>query len=295
MGNTIYAYGMGWFVEPYRGYTLVHHGGNLEGHSLIIAFVPQAQIGMVALTNIGLLPLRDVLLYESIDRALDLSDRDWNTRFHGLWDPFVAGEAKGKQTSADERVAQAPPTHALETYLGEYEADGYPDFAVRVEGGQLQAHLVGSVPWSTLRHYHYDIFEWRHEDFDVWVKVRFLVDDTGDVSSVSVPLEPAVDNLIFKRKLPKLSDALLAALVGVYQPPVEGMAVTVTVHDGKMYVTLTGGTADEAKPYKLADEVVGFIYQQRLRLDFAREGDRVTRLVLKAPGMTLEAPRKAQG
>jgi CubicO group peptidase (beta-lactamase class C family) len=32
-GNTIISYGMGWFIEPYRGFTLVHHGGNAEGHS----------------------------------------------------------------------------------------------------------------------------------------------------------------------------------------------------------------------------------------------------------------------
>jgi CubicO group peptidase (beta-lactamase class C family) len=292
MGNTIFAYGMGWFVEPYRGYTLVQHGGNLEGHSLIIGFVPQAQIGVVGLTNIGLLPLRDVLLYECLDRALDLGERDWNARFHGLFDPFLAGQAKGKQTSAEERVAQAPPTHALETYLGEYEADGYPDFAVRVDGGQMQACFVGSLPWCAFRHYHYDVFEWHHEDFDVWLKVRFLMDDTGDVSSVSLPLEPAVDDIVFKRKLPKLSEALLAALAGVYQPPIEGMAFTVTVHDGKVYVTQTGGSADEVKPYKLTDSRVGFTLQQRLRLEFVREGDRITRLVMKAPGMTLEAPRQ---
>jgi hypothetical protein len=63
---------------------LIHHGGNVEGHSLIIGFVPEEQLGIVALTNVALLPLRDVLRYESIDRALDLPDRDWNTRFHAL-------------------------------------------------------------------------------------------------------------------------------------------------------------------------------------------------------------------
>jgi len=69
------------------------------------------------------LPLRDVLLYESVDRALDLGDKDWNTRFHGIFDPFIAGEAKGKQTSAEERVPDAAH-HPLDTYVGKYEAKG---------------------------------------------------------------------------------------------------------------------------------------------------------------------------
>ena len=118
LGNTIFTYGMGWFIEPYRGYTLVHHGGNVEGHSLIIGFVPQEKIGVVALTNIALLPLRDVLLYESVDRALDLSDRDWNSKFHKMVDPLIIAQAKGKQTSSEERLEEAPPTHSLETFVG---------------------------------------------------------------------------------------------------------------------------------------------------------------------------------
>jgi hypothetical protein len=241
-----------------------------------------------------LLPLRDVLLFESIDRALDLADRDWNTKFHGVFDPILAAEAKGKQTAAQEKVEQAPPTHALETYLGEYESDGYPDFAVRVEGGQLQACTVGSFPWMTLRHYHYDVFEWHLEDFDHWMKVRFLVDDNGEVSSVAVPLEGAVEDILFKRKQPKLSEALLKALAGVYVSPIEGLAFTVTVRDGKVFLAWTGGTPDEHKAYLLNDDWVGFKDKRgRIRFDFAREGERVTRVAMKQEGLTLEAVKKA--
>jgi len=93
MGNTIFTYEMGWFIEPYRGYILIHHGGNVEGHSLIIGFVHQEKIGVVVLINIGMLPLRDVLLYESIDRVLGLSDRQWNNIFHEVMDPLIIGES----------------------------------------------------------------------------------------------------------------------------------------------------------------------------------------------------------
>ena len=291
LGNTIFTYGMGWAVEPYRGFTLVHHGGGVEGHSLIIGFVPQERIGVIALTNIAGLPLPNVLLYEGIDRALDLSERDWNARFHAMLDPLIVAEAKGKQTAAEERLPDAPHTHPLETYVGTYEADGYPDFAVRLEGEELQACTVGSLDWSTLRHYHYNVFEWHMADFDAWLKVRFLIDDNGEIDSISIPIETEVDNITFVRKQPELSAELIAALVGEYDPPIEGLTFTITAKEGRIYAAQTGSPPEEIKPYRLDDHLVGF-RTKRFRFDFVREQDVITHLTLKGPFVTLEAPRK---
>jgi CubicO group peptidase (beta-lactamase class C family) len=290
-GNTIFTYGLGWGVEPYRGYTLVQHGGNVEGHSLMIGFVPQEKLGVVALTNIAMLPLRDVLLYEAIDRALALPDRDWNSRFHELFDPLIKGEAKGKQTAAEEQLDDAPPTHPIETYTGVYEADGYPDFAVKLEGESWQARTVGSLDWSELRHYHYNVFEWHLRDFDLWIKVRFLINDSGEITEVSIPLEPEVDDIVFRRKQPELSEALVAALVGEYDTPVKGVSFSITAHAGKVYAAQSGSPPEEIKPYTLNPKLVGF-RMKRSRLDFVRQDDLITQLVLKTPFMTLEAPRR---
>lgn len=290
LGNTIFTCGMGWFIEPYKGYTLVHHGGNVEGHSLIIGFVPQESLGVIALTNIGLLPFETVLLYESIDRALDLPDRDWNKKFHEMFDPIIFGEAKAKQTAATEKLDDAPTTHPIDTYLGVYESDGYPDFAVRMENETFQACTVGSFDWSELRHYHYNVFEWHLEDFDEWMKIRFLINDNGEIDSISIPIEPEVDNVIFTRKHPDLSDDIVSALVGVYDLPIDGMVITITAHEGKIFAAQTGNPPKELTPYKLNSEVIGF-KQERDRLDFVREDDSITSMVLKTQYMTLDAPK----
>jgi CubicO group peptidase (beta-lactamase class C family) len=291
MGNTISTYGMGWFIEPYRGYTLIQHSGNLEGHSLVIGFVPQEKIGVVALTNIAELPLRDVLLYESVDRALDLPGRDWNRKFHDVFDPLIIGEARVKLTAREEKIENAPPTHPLETFAGTYTSEGYPDFGIRLNGVGLQACTIGSLGWSELRHYHYDVFEWYLADFDFWVKVRFLMNDNGEIDSVSIPIESDVENIIFIRRQPGLSEEILAALVGEYNTPVEGVAFHITSHAGKVYAAQTGQPPEEIKPYRLDDELVGFRLK-RSRFDFVREGQVFTRLVLKTTDMTIEAIRR---
>jgi len=290
-GNTIYAYGMGWFIEPYRGYTLIHHGGNVEGHSLIIAFVPQEKIGIVVLTNIAMVPLRDALLYESIDRALDLSNRDWNKKFHGMFDPIIVGEAQAKQTAAQEKIENAPPTHPLENYVGKYKTEGYPDFAVRMNGDGMQACTEGSLAWSALRHYHFNVFEWHLADFDAWVKVRFLINDEGEIDSVSIPIEPEVENTIFTRKPPELNGEIIATLVGKYDTPIDGVSFSVTTHEGIVYIAQTGGAAEEVMPYKIDSDTIGFKWK-RYRFDFVRQKDVINRMVLKTPDMTIDAFRK---
>ncbi len=290
-GSTILNYGMGWFIEPFRGYTLIQHGGNVEGHSLMIGFLPQESIGVVALTNIAELPLRDVLLYESLDRALDLPDRDWNYRFHKIFDPIFIGEEKAKQTAVEERIKNAPASHPLETFAGKYEAKGYPDFAIRLNGDRLQACTVGSLDWSELRHYHYNVFEWYMADFDLWIKIRFLMNDNGEIDSVSIPIETSVENVVFTRKPPELNVELIASLVGEYATPVEGLAFVITAQQGKFFAAQSGKALEEIKPYKLDEECIGF-RMKRTRLDFMREKDGIRRMVVKTPDLTLEALKK---
>ncbi len=291
-GNTIFTYGMGWFIEPYRGYTVIQHGGNVEGHSLVIGFIPQERLGIIALTNIAMLPLRDVLLYESIDRVLGLKGRDWNRKYHEMFDPIIRAESKSRETSADEKIKKAPMTHSLDSYTGAYSAEGYPDFAVREENGKLLACSVGSTEWSDLCHYHYNVFEWYIADFDFWAKIRFLINDNGEVDSVSMPLEPSVDNIIYKRKPPEMLEDIVNAVTGDYDSPIKGIIYSIKKREGKLYFSETGLSPREIKPYKISRNTAVF-RKGRDRLEFLIKGKMAVSLIIKGPFMTMEAPRKS--
>jgi len=45
-------YGLGWFVEDYKGRTIYSHAGNMLGYTSEMAIVPDADLGIVVLTNI---------------------------------------------------------------------------------------------------------------------------------------------------------------------------------------------------------------------------------------------------
>ena len=75
------SYGMGFFISTYRGHKLVEHGGNLDGFSLELAFLPEEQIGIVILTNLDGSRFRDAFPLDVVDRLLGLQPLPWNERF----------------------------------------------------------------------------------------------------------------------------------------------------------------------------------------------------------------------
>lgn len=45
------SYGLGWFVDNYKGLRLLQHGGNTLGFTADLAFLPEANVGIAVLTN----------------------------------------------------------------------------------------------------------------------------------------------------------------------------------------------------------------------------------------------------
>lgn len=45
------SYGLGWFVDTYKGQPMIHHGGNTLGFTSDLAFLPDADLGISVLTN----------------------------------------------------------------------------------------------------------------------------------------------------------------------------------------------------------------------------------------------------
>lgn len=289
----IFLYTMGWFMVPYRGYTLIHHGGNIDGFSLMLGFVPQEKIGVVALTNIEGRPLRDVLLYEVCDRLLGLPDNDWNNRHLAIWDAMYSAIDQDAETTEAERVSDKLPTHDQGDYAGEFEAEGYADFKVKQEGDRLYGWIAGE--WFEMKHQHYDIFILDLARFESRMPVSFLTDTNGEISSVSVPVEPTVDNVIFTRKPLEIDEAELGAIAGVYDMPFEGMDVTITVKQGRIYSHATGQVEAELVPYRRQETSIEFLLKEdtKVRFEMVKNEQGVYHLmILKQPGAVFNAPRK---
>lgn len=56
------SYGLGWFVQDWKGKKVVQHGGNIDGFNSMVALLPEENLGFVMLTNVSASSLGNELL-----------------------------------------------------------------------------------------------------------------------------------------------------------------------------------------------------------------------------------------
>ena len=143
------SYGLGLSMMSYRGHKLVRHGGGIDGFISGMAWLPEEKIGVVVLTNYsGTGNVPRVVIYEVVDRLLDLEPIDWNERFLVTYQ-----EEKAKEKEAEEKEKAAhkqgtSPSHSLEDYVGTFEHSAYGTVTVASEGSGL-TFSFSSLTWVT--------------------------------------------------------------------------------------------------------------------------------------------------
>lgn len=287
------SYGLGWFVVPYRGHTMIHHGGNIDGFSALVTFLPADNFGMVVLTNLNANPVPGIITYNICDRLLGMDAVPWSERSRKIYLEVKEAGERDKEKTETDRVPGTHPSHALDAYTGDYEHPGYGVIAIEQDGEQLRVKF-NSLD-CPLKHYHYDIFEAEIEKFDLSMKVSFSTNVRGDIDGFSAPLEPLVKDIVFKRVARKemTEKSFLEQFVGDYE--LMGMTMTVSLKGGKALSVAVPGQPDyELEPYKGTEfhlkGLSGF------SVEFKRDQTgKVTEAILAQPGGVFTAKKKTAG
>jgi hypothetical protein len=216
----------------------VHHGGNIDGFSALVSFMPQENVGMVILSNQNGSQVPTVVSYDVYDRLLGLDEIDWTKRFKAQQERARAGTEEAKKKGYTIQVQGTHPTHELALYAGEYESPAYGIANVDFQNGALNFSYHGGG--GPLNHFHYDVFEVAERELESLskVKVSFHTNLLGDVDSFSIPFEPSVKEVVFTR-LPDRSmkeKMFLQPLTGSYQ---RGAGTLMVAMKGDHTITLT--------------------------------------------------------
>lgn len=173
------SYGLGWFVQDYRGHQLILHAGDIDGFATMVVLIPEIRTGYFVVINMGSL-YRQVLSYQIADRLLHLPDAGWSARFKKMHEELRAQEKAGEAWQS-KRVPGTHPSKDLSAYAGKYQNSLYGEAEVGVENGKLALHLQ-SVN-SDLEHFHYDTFTAKLRRP---TRLTFDLDADGNVSEFTV-------------------------------------------------------------------------------------------------------------
>ena len=187
------AYGLGWFIESYRGHTVVHHGGTIDGYKSIVGYLPGEDVSFAVLTNRERNQSPMALAYAVCDLALGLEPFDWTAKMSAELErlaELAADKANDILAGIDQKAAFAKDPEA---YCGLYVHGAYGQ--IKVEAGEkgLLATLgpvtLGLIPAGN------EAFVLNTGLLGV-VPGRFVADADGSVIAVEAGLEPDLKDYI---------------------------------------------------------------------------------------------------
>jgi CubicO group peptidase (beta-lactamase class C family) len=173
------SYGLGWFVQDYRGHQLIIHAGDIDGFATMVVLIPEIHTGYFAVINMGSL-YRQVLSNQIADQLLHLPDAGWSERFKKMRAELQAQEKAGEAWQS-KRTPGTHPSRDLSAYAGQYRNPVYGDAEVGLRNGKLTLHLHAID--SDLEHFQYDTFI---ANFRRQTRLTFNLDADGNVSELTV-------------------------------------------------------------------------------------------------------------
>lgn len=240
------AYALGWHTDVYRGYSRVRHGGNTDGSSTEMCFLPEYGIGVSAIVNEYGCPLPDAVVNTVLDQLLGLDPIDWSAL---LKPQFDAMRKAFDQTSVHSEALKIPdtkPSRSLDEYLGNYFHPGYGAHSIIRNENSLKLRIGTQI--LELTHYHYDTFQVYFERFDARELLTFHSESSGDIESFTIRIEARLPPIRFIR-LPDehLSDPdFLKKMEGRYE--FFGREVEISLRENVLLFKMPGTSVIELEP-----------------------------------------------
>ena len=196
----MYAYGMGWFIEMYRGHYRVQHGGNINGYTALVTMIPDQNLGIVTLINFDNGFMSYGASYQITDEFLGVEGGDWNNRWREIVKQVFASAPEQMKMLRGEKIEGTSPSHDLDAFTGTFRNATYGDVVIgKDENGLTFTYNKASSP---MEHFHYDTFTITDVHHLLsGMNVLFKTDKTGTVNEldIGITLEPTLPDEVFIR------------------------------------------------------------------------------------------------
>lgn len=181
-GGTFHTYGLGLFMQDLRGHELVWHAGDIDGMASALVLVPDAQLGVVVLSNMNQANARFAIVARVLQTMLDLPQHDPGPALLSRAKKELAESDAMDKKLAATRAADARPPLPLAGYAGTYADKLDGEARIELAHGRLVLHL-GNPDFTG------DLEPWHGNTFHVTWRYQFYGDDyaTFDVDAMGKP------------------------------------------------------------------------------------------------------------
>ena len=129
--NGKFSYGLGWFIQDWKGKKVIQHGGNIDGFNSQVAMIPQEHLGFVLLTNVSASNLGNDLMPIVWENILGGGDASADT----VKTVATAGDFKDSGSAKD--------------LVGQYTVAGAPvTVEIKESNGAVTLNIPGQQPYT---------------------------------------------------------------------------------------------------------------------------------------------------
>lgn len=182
-----YEYGLGWFLQDYRGHKIITHTGGLGGMTSRTLLVPDARLGIIILTN-SETALINAIPFRAMDDMLGTPRLDWVSIYDAAHKKALASSAAVEAKAAGSRNHDSKPSLPLAKYAGDYNDLMYGAASITDENGHLVLRFAHSPEFTAdLEHWQYDTFvaHWRTKTIpDAYI--TFSLTANGDIDMMKM-------------------------------------------------------------------------------------------------------------
>jgi CubicO group peptidase (beta-lactamase class C family) len=195
----IITYGLGWFVQSYRGHLMAWHSGSIDGFYAMAVILPLDGIAVVVLTNRSHHTVPEIVSRWVIDRLLGLGEIDWATRLANEENTLAAMLHRAVAAREAARTPGTSPSLPMEGLAGRFVHPGYGVLLVEESDGRLRGTFHGMT--GTIDHFQDDVFLFTPQgtELDKEYAIRFQIGADNRAMSLSATMQAGVSPVVFIR------------------------------------------------------------------------------------------------
>lgn len=185
-GTHFFLYGLGWFLQDYKGRKVVQHGGSIDGMRALVGLLPEERLGLVVLTNLNPSSVDEAIMFRVFDEYLGGTKRDWSRDMLAEFKAAVRRGDDAARAAMGTRTPNTSPSLALASYAGTYADSAFGEVKVQEENGKLV--LRAGTTSADLEHWHYDTFKATYRNAArSAVLATFRLSGQGSVAALTLP------------------------------------------------------------------------------------------------------------